>query len=111
MGRATNAFIDEIVWASRPRTIGGTQWRAIVYTLPERYGRGLKRYAYQYRRAAKFGSAPELWTDGEDHPSFARYLPNNGLPQQLKSLWDDEGGEAVTPAAPLPKDGQLSLAL
>lgn len=119
MARAANAFIDKIIWQSAPKTIGGYQWRAIRFTLPERYGKGLSRSAYQYRRAGQFGAAPELWTDAQDHPGYARYLPNNGLPKQLKSLWDETGDlisdeaevpSAVAIAAHKPKGTQLGFA-
>lgn len=104
MSRTTRAFIEQINWHSAPRTIGAYQWRAVTYTLPERYGSGLTASAYQFRRISQFGSAPEQWTDARDFPGYARYRPNNGLPAQLKTLWDETGDliaddmDAIVPA-------------
>jgi len=86
MARLDDAFIDRILWYSPAKRIGAHQWRAIVYTLPSRYGVGLTRLGFQFRRAGSFGSAPEVWTDGHAFPGYARHLPFNGLPKSLKSL-------------------------
>lgn len=95
MSRTTRVFIDEIIWHSAPRQIGAYQWRAVTYTLPARYGAGLKASAYQFRRISQFGSAPEQWTDIRDFPGYARFRPHNGLPEalsvQLRSLWTETG--------------------
>lgn len=91
MAYMSDAFIDKIIWQSAPLRLGKYEWRAIRYTLPERYGKGLIRAAYQFRRISKFGAAPELWTDSHDFPSYVRYLPNYGLPKQLKKLWSQTG--------------------
>jgi hypothetical protein len=113
MARATNPFIDKILWASPSRTIGHYQWRAIVFTLPERYGRGVKRFDFQFCRASAFGSAPELWTDAQDFPGYARYLPHKGLPKQLASLREryEESIDPVMGYVPQNKGAQLSFDL
>ena len=113
MAKSLNPFIDKILWQSPARRIGQYQWRAIVYTLPARYGSGLKRFDFQFRRASAFGSAPELWTDAHDFPGYARYLPNNGLPKELSSLREryEDDINPVMGIVPKAKGAQLSLAL
>ncbi len=91
MAYMSDTFIDKIIWQSAPIRIGNYEWRAMRYTLPERYGKGLVRAAYQFRRIGQFGAAPELWTDSHDFPGYARYLPNYGLPKRLKKLWSQTG--------------------
>lgn len=113
MARLANPFIDKIVWESPSKTIGRYQWRAIVYTLPARYGTGLKRFDFQFRRISTFGSAPELWTDAQDFPGYARYLPYNGLPKQLAALrgrYEDDI-DPLMGIVPQAKGAQLSLDL
>ncbi len=113
MVKSLNPFIDKILWQSPARTIGQYQWRAIVYTLPVRYGAGLKRFDFQFRRASAFGSAPELWTDAHDFPGYARYLPSYGLPKELAAMrarYEDDI-DPVMGVMPKAKGAQLSLAL
>lgn len=113
MAKLLNPFIDKILWQSPPRTIGQYQWRAIVYTLPARYGSGLKRFHFQFRRASAFGSAPELWTDAHDFPGYARYLPNKGLPKELSSIREryKDDINPVMGIMPANKGAQLSFDL
>lgn len=113
MARAANPFIDKILWESPARTIGQYRWRAIVYTLPARYGKNMKRFDFQFRRASTFGSAPEIWTDAQDFPGYARYLPNRGLPKQLAGLRAryEESIDPVMGIVPQKRGAQLSLAL
>ena len=113
MARGANPFIDTILWESPARTIGQYQWRAIVFTLPERYGQGMKRFNYQFRRASTFGSAPEVWTDAQDFPGYARYLPNRGLPKQLQAIKEryEQSINPIMGIAPKETGAQLSLAL
>ena len=113
MAKSLNPFIDRILWASPARTIGQYQWRAIVYTLPARYGSGLKRFDFQFRRASAFGSAPELWTDSHDFPGYARYLPSKGLPKELSAMrarYEDDINP-VMGIMPANKGAQLSFDL
>ncbi|WP_017930911.1 hypothetical protein [Robiginitomaculum antarcticum] len=88
MARFDDAFIDRILWCSPARRIGTHHWRAIVYTLPARYGAGLSRFGFQFRKGSEFGSAPEQWTHASSFPGYARHLPGNGLPKALKSMFE-----------------------
>ena len=113
MGRAVNPFMDKILWQSPGKTIGEYQWRAIVFTLPARYGVGLKRFDFQFRRISRFGSAPQVWTDAQDFPGYARYLPFNGLPKQLAALREryEDDIDPVMGVASQIKGAQLSFDL
>lgn len=86
MSKTVDAFIDRILWSSPIKRIGDTQWRAIVYLLPARYGQGMTRFGYQFRKPTGFGEPLGEWRDAREHHFYAPEQPNRGLPLQLGEL-------------------------
>lgn len=112
-----------IVWRSRAKTIGKTDWRIVFVRLTHIDGSEGRCVSYEWRRAAAtiIGvtyDADPIWRDMEDHP---RYDHNNGqtagLPKSLAKLhvanlgkvwaWVDDGIVPVEDPDTPPATGSL----